>query len=86
MKSGLTFRVSGQNASRTSLSRPRNTELIVSAEQAQTIVENLSIAGISRENIESGPSIDPDTGAPPLVQRILGYEGTIYSGLILDQP
>ena len=32
------------NASRTSLSRPRNTELIVSAEQAQVIVENFCAA------------------------------------------
>ena len=63
------------NASRTSLSRPRNTELIVSAEQAQTIVENLSIAGISRENIESGPSIDPDTGAPPAGAADFGLRG-----------
>ena len=63
------------NASRTSLSRPRNTELIVSAEQAQAIVENLSIAGISRENIESGPSIDPDTGAPPAGATDFGLRG-----------
>ena len=63
------------NASRTSLSRPRNTELIVSAEQAQAIVENLSIAGISRENIESGPSIDPDTGAPPAGAADFGLRG-----------
>ena len=63
------------NASRTSLSRPRNTELIVSAEQAQAIVENLSIAGISRENIENGPSIDPDTGAPPAGAADFGLRG-----------
>ena len=63
------------NASRTSLSRPQNTELIVSAEQAQAIVENLSIAGISRKNIESGPSIDPDTGAPPAGAADFGLRG-----------
>ena len=63
------------NASRTSLSRPGNTELIVSAEQARAIVENLSIAGISRENIESGPAIDPDTGAPPAGATDFGLRG-----------
>ena len=71
------------NASRTSLSRPRNTELIVSAEQAQAIVENLSIAGISRENIESGPSIDPDTGAPPAGAADFGLRAVSYTHLTL---
>ncbi len=63
------------NASRTSLSRPGNTELVVSAEQARAIVENSSIAGISRENIESGPAIDPDTGAPPAGATDFGLRG-----------
>ena len=63
------------NASRTSLSRPGKTELIVSAEQARAIVENLSIAGISRENIESGPAIDPETGAPPAGATDFGLRG-----------
>ena len=63
------------NASRTSLYRPSNTELIVSAEQARAIVENLSIAGISGENIESGPAIDPDTGAPPAGATDFGLRG-----------
>ena len=63
------------NASRTSLTRPRGTELVVSASQAQEIVRNLSIAGISRENIENGPSIDPETGAPPAGSNDFGLRG-----------
>ena len=63
------------NASRTSLTRPRGTELVVSASQAQEIVRNLSIAGISRENIENGPSIDPETGAPPAGSDDFGLRG-----------
>ena len=63
------------NASRTSLTRPRGTELVVSASQAQEIVRNLSIAGISRENIENGPSIDPETGAPPAGSSDFGLRG-----------
>ena len=63
------------NASRTSLTRPRGTELVVSASQAQEIVRNLSIAGISRENIENGPSIDPATGAPPVGSNDFGLRG-----------
>ena len=63
------------NASRTSLSRPRNTELIVSEEQARAIVENLSIAGISRENIDNGPAVDPETGAPPAGAADFGLRG-----------
>ena len=66
---------SWSNASRTSLTRPQNTKLVVSPEQAQTIVENLSIAGISRENIENGPAIDPNTGAPPAGARDFGLRG-----------
>lgn len=54
------------NASRTSLSRPQGVEdLVVSKETATAIVSRMSIAGISAENIASGPAIDPETGAPP---------------------
>lgn len=63
------------NASRTGLTRPRGVELVVSAEQAQEIVANMSIAGISRENIESGPAIDPETGAPPAGAQDFGLRG-----------
>ncbi|NKB35515.1 MAG: hypothetical protein GKR91_20635 [Pseudomonadales bacterium] len=63
------------NASRTGLTRPRGLELVVSAEQAQEIVANMSIAGISRENIESGPAIDPETGAPPAGAQDFGLRG-----------
>ena len=73
------------NASRTSLTRPQNTELVVSPEQAQTIVENLSIAGISRENIENGPAIDQAQALPLQALGILVYEGTTYFGQTLAQ-
>ncbi|MDD9890874.1 MAG: hypothetical protein OXU66_16040 [Gammaproteobacteria bacterium] len=63
------------NASRTSLTRPRGLELVVSAEEAQEIVANMSIAGISRENIEAGPAIDPETGAPPVGAQDFGLRG-----------
>ena len=63
------------NASRTSLTRPRGTDLVVSAERANEIVANLSIAGISRENIENGPAIDPETGAPPAGAQDFGLRG-----------
>ena len=60
------------NASRTSLTRSRGVELVVTAEEAQEIVANMAIAGISRENIEAGPAIDPETGAPPAGARDFG--------------
>ena len=64
------------NASRTSLTRPRGTEtLAVSAEVAEEMVRNMSIAGISRENIEAGPAIDPETGAPPAGGQDFGLRG-----------
>jgi len=63
------------NASRTSLTRPRGTDLVVSQERAQEIVSSLSIAGISRENIENGPAIDPETGAPPAGAQDFGLRG-----------
>ncbi|MBM87095.1 MAG: hypothetical protein CMQ41_01830 [Gammaproteobacteria bacterium] len=63
------------NASRTSLTRPRGVELIVSEEEAREIVANSAIAGISRENIEAGPAIDPETGAPPAGARDFGLRG-----------
>ena len=54
------------NASRTPLTRPRGIEqLVVSAEEAEQIVARMSIAGISAENVESGPAVDETTGAPP---------------------
>lgn len=64
------------NASRTSLTRPRGIEtLVVSSEVAQEMVRNMSIAGISRENIEAGPAIDPETGAPPAGGQDFGLRG-----------
>ena len=63
------------NASRTSLTRSRGVELVVTAEEAQEIVANMAIAGISRENIEAGPAIDPETGAPPAGARDFGLRG-----------
>ena len=63
------------NASRTPLTRPRGIELVVSAEKAQEIVSRMAIAGISQENIENGPAIDPETGAPPAGAQDFGLRG-----------
>ncbi len=64
------------NASRTSLTRPRGIEnLVVSADEADQIVANMSIAGISPENVEAGPAIDPETGAPPAGGQDFGLRG-----------
>lgn len=64
------------NASRTSLTRPRGVDtLVVSAEVADQIVASSGIAGISPENIESGPAIDPETGAPPAGGQDFGLRG-----------
>jgi hypothetical protein len=64
------------NASRTGLTRPRGIDqLVVDAEQAQQIVSVMGIAGISPENIESGPEIDPETGAPPVGGQDFGLRG-----------
>ena len=64
------------NASRTGLTRPRGVEsLVVPGEVAQQMVANMSIAGISVENIESGPEIDPETGAPPVGGQDFGLRG-----------
>lgn len=64
------------NASRTSLTRPRGVDtLVVSAEVADQIVAQSGIAGISPENIESGPAIDPETGAPPAGGQDFGLRG-----------
>ncbi len=64
------------NASRTSLTRPRGVEtLVVPGEVAEQMVANMSIAGISQENIEAGPAIDPETGAPPAGGQDFGLRG-----------
>ena len=64
------------NTSRTGLTRPRGVEtLVVSAEQAQQMVANMSIAGISAENVAAGPEIDPETGAPPVGGQDFGLRG-----------
>ena len=64
------------NTSRTGLTRPRGVEtLVVSAEQAQQMVANMSIAGISAENVAAGPEIDPETGAPPVGGPDFGLRG-----------
>lgn len=64
------------NASRTGLTRPRGIDtLVVSGEVAEEIVANTGIAGISVENIESGPAIDPETGAPPVGGQDFGLRG-----------
>ena len=64
------------NASRTPLTRPRGIDqLVVTAEQADQIVANMAIAGISPENIEAGPAIDPETGAPPTGAQDFGLRG-----------
>ena len=64
------------NASRTPLTRPRGIEqLTVSAEEAAQIVANMSIAGISAENVESGPAVDESTGAPPAGSQDFGLRG-----------
>ena len=71
------------NASRTSLSRPRGVEdLVVSAEQAAQLVSGMGLAGISAENIENGPAVDPETGARLRVRRILVCAAITYSGPI----
>jgi hypothetical protein len=64
------------NASRTGLTRPRGIEqLVVSAEVADEIVANMGIAGISPESVAAGPSIDPETGAPPVGGQDFGLRG-----------
>ena len=64
------------NASRTGLSRPQGIDdLVVSAETAQQIVANMGLAGIPAENIEAGPAIDEETGAPPAGSVDFGLRG-----------
>lgn len=64
------------NASRTGLQRPHGVEsLTVTAEQAAAMVASMGLAGISAENIESGPAIDPETGAPPIGSVDFGLRG-----------
>ena len=64
------------NASRTGLSRPAGVEsLVVSAEEAQRIVAGMGLAGIPAENIEAGPALDPETGAPPAGSYDFGLRG-----------
>ncbi len=64
------------NASRTPLTRPRGIEgLVASPQVAEQIVTNMAIAGISAENIAAGPSIDPETGAPPAGSYDFGLRG-----------
>ena len=64
------------NASRTTLTRPRGIEgLVASPQVAEQIVTNMAIAGISAENIAAGPSIDPETGAPPAGSYDFGLRG-----------
>ena len=64
------------NASRTPMARPRGIDrLAVGAGEAARIVERMAIAGISAENIESGPAIDPETGAPPEGSHDFGLRG-----------
>lgn len=83
--SGLVFAQSAErpeltgtwtNASRTGLTRPRGIEdLVVTADQAAAMVANMGLAGISADNIESGPAIDPETGAPPVGSQDFGLRG-----------
>lgn len=64
------------NASRTGLTRPRGVEtLVVSPEEADQMVARMAIAGISVENQEAGPAIDPETGAPPAGGDDFGLRG-----------
>ena len=64
------------NASRTSLTRPSGLEtLVVPSAEAEQIVAAMSIAGISAENVEAGPAIDPETGAPPVGGQDFGLRG-----------
>ena len=64
------------NSSRTGLTRPRGIDtLVVSGERAEEIVANMSIAGISAENVAAGPAIDPETGAPPAGGQDFGLRG-----------
>ncbi len=64
------------NASRTPLERPRGIDrLAVSAGEAERIVADMAIAGISAENVEAGPAIDPATGAPPAGAEDFGLRG-----------
>ncbi|MGI9250499.1 MAG: hypothetical protein ACR2PR_04805 [Pseudohongiellaceae bacterium] len=64
------------NASRTGLTRPDGVEtLVVSAEQAQAMVGRMGLAGIPIENIEAGPAVDPETGAPPAGSYDFGLRG-----------
>lgn len=64
------------NASRTGLTRPRGVEtLVVSGETAEEIVAGMAIAGISPDNVATGPAIDPETGAPPAGADDFGLRG-----------
>ncbi|MCY4263514.1 MAG: hypothetical protein OXE78_01490 [Gammaproteobacteria bacterium] len=64
------------NASRTSLQRPQGVDdLVVSPDVAAQMVSGMALAGIPAENIEAGPAIDPETGAPPEGARDFGLRG-----------
>ncbi|MDP6096903.1 MAG: hypothetical protein QGG67_13125 [Gammaproteobacteria bacterium] len=64
------------NASRTGLTRITGVDpLVVTGEQAEQLVSEMAIAGISPENVAAGPAIDPDTGAPPAGGRDFGLRG-----------
>ncbi len=64
------------NASRTGLTRPGGVDqLVVSAEVAEQMVAKMGIAGISPESVAAGPSIDPETGAPPAGAQDFGLRG-----------
>ena len=63
------------NASLTSLTRPRGVDkLVVTAAEAEAMVANTAIAGISPEEATDGPT-DPEAGAPPKGSSDFGLKG-----------
>ena len=64
------------NASLTGLTRPQGVEeLVVSAEAAQQIADNTSIAGIAPGDFDESAPENSDTGAPPVGSIDFGLRG-----------
>ncbi|MBI1340944.1 hypothetical protein GC169_12155 [bacterium] len=64
------------NRSLTGLSRPAGVDkLVVTPEEAQKIAENMSIAGVSREDAGDPTFSDPNAPAPPKGSQDFGLKG-----------
>lgn len=71
------------NASLTSLTRPRGVDkLVLSAEEAQTMAENASVAGVPPEEVDNSNFTDPNLGAPAKGGRDFGLKG--YNAFWVD--